>query len=102
MAIAELQTKSTPVIPGVDRLRINGMTPFCSNDDNDADRRFSEAHALLTTLSSAIYADELIAPGERNVSDQRPEILACALEGIASLIALGMHHRIAASVAKGV
>jgi hypothetical protein len=68
-------------------LRVNGMSPFWSAGDC-AISNLQEAHAILTVMASAYRESN----GE-GVHTMNPDILAAALEGAASLVALGLHHR---------
>lgn len=98
MAIAEIQTKSAPVIPALKDVMINGMSPFWSDRDA-ADERIEEAHALLVTLAGAFLSADRSGADTSDIIEQRGEITGRALEGIASLIARSAHHRSAARAA---
>jgi hypothetical protein len=73
-------------------LRINGTSPFHSPPDSMAER-LNEAHALLLVLANGHDCAE--AAGG-NAADEfgalRHQITSAALHGIATLVALAMHH----------
>ena len=74
-------------------LRVNGTTPFLSHGDGVNDR-LREARALLLLLESAFRT----AHDARNIvevdtiNNLNPVIVADAIEGIATLLALGQFH----------
>lgn len=75
--------------PCIRDFKLNGTSPF-RNHANSADQRIEEAHALLLTLSAAFAsADDA---KERTPGEVRPTIVAQALQGVATLVALAQHH----------
>jgi hypothetical protein len=64
---------------------MGGMKPFVSYRENATEHR-EEAHALLRLLSSAFQSGA--NAGGTHIGDCNPELVAMALEGIASLVAL--------------
>ena len=74
-------------------LRINGTTPFLSHGDGLADR-IREASGLVRVLESAFRTarDARNHPEVDTINSLNPEIVADALEGISTLLALAQHH----------
>jgi hypothetical protein len=78
-------------LPLLTELRINGVAPFNSIRDG-RDMLIAETHALLTLLAAANdCANDAGAVAADALVSIRPGIIARALEGIASLIALSQH-----------
>ena len=101
MATRPLEPGARPVdtthaLDTLDKFTINGVAPFFSAGD-DGDQALDEAHALLTVLSTAFEASELLTTrqgatdGECPISTLRPKIFATAIDGINRLIALGRY-----------
>jgi len=74
-------------------LRINGTTPFLSHGDSITDR-IREARGLVGVLESAFRTarDARNHPEVDTINNLNPEIVADALDGIATLLALAQHH----------
>ena len=88
MTVAPLNREPRPVTPApsLEALRMNGMSPFWSQADC-ASTQLNEAHALLTVMASAFNES-----GTEGVNAMNHAIIAAALDGIASLVALAQHH----------
>jgi hypothetical protein len=70
----------------MEKLDVNGMAPFYSHPDGATDR-LKEAHALLT-----IFAAAFRETGDECIATTNPKIIAAAIDGVASLVALGLFH----------
>lgn len=93
MADKTLEPSARPVdtsrAPTLTDFKLNGTAPFWSHA-NSADQRIEEAHAILLTLSGAFASADDAKEG--TPGEVRPAIVAQALQGIATLIALAQHH----------
>ena len=93
MANFHLQADSASVIPTLGDVRVNGITPFMGPSE-DLPARFEEAHALLTFMASAYrVCDEAGLEKADALHNLNSDVKAKALEGIATLLALGLHHQ---------
>lgn len=78
------------------KLTVNAANPFYSHRDGIGER-LSEASALLTILASChrdahAYRNVSEVQVEISLTSMNDEIVASALEGVGTLIALAQHH----------
>ena len=75
------------------KLHMNGTTPFLSHPDGINDR-LREARAMVIVLEQAFRTAGEAAghEGIDTIATLNPTIVADALEGVASLLALGQFH----------
>ena len=96
MAEVYLQAESTEAIPtpgNILDLRMNGTLPFLAHGDG-IDDRLREARGMLLVLESAYRtAHDARHDGQIDtITSLNPTIIADAIEGIATLLALGQYH----------
>lgn len=80
--------------PNILDLKINGCTPFLSHGDA-ASERLADAYAILAVMSQAFEgAHEAACLGDKRetIDNMSYNLVARALDGVASLVAYAQHH----------